>query len=107
MFIVVSLHSCGQGSTSQVVTHINSVPLDISHFADTKLREPISVVKCELSDGASTDCYRIVVGSEPHEHKMGPWCPRHIDDSKDEGGIWFEDDKDRNYCFSKQHYSFT
>ena len=31
-----------------------------------------------------------MVKSEPSEHQMGPWCPRHINDSKEKGGIWFD-----------------
>ncbi len=93
MSLVAILHSCGPSSRSQVISNVKSIPLDISHFNDTKLYEPISVVKCELSRGAIADCYKISVTSVPHEHKMGPWCPTHIDDSKDKGGIWFEGGK--------------
>lgn len=91
--VLVILQSCGGGKVSPLAETVKSIPVDISYFADTELIEPISVVKCELSKGTSTDCYKIVVKSTPHEHKMGPWCPRHIEDSKSEGGIWFDSGK--------------
>ncbi len=93
VLMVVIFYSCGMKSKSNMANDVKSVSVDIAHFADTKLEEPISLVSCKLSNGAAAECYRIVVNSEPHEHKMGPWCPRHIEDSKEEGGIWFEDGK--------------
>jgi hypothetical protein len=35
----------------------------------------------------------ITTASQPQEHTMGPWCPTHIEDGKDKGGIWFKDGK--------------
>lgn len=91
--LLALLYACSSGNTSLKSVKVKSVPLDISHFEETKLLQPISVVNCTLSKGAISKCYKIVVNSEPHEHKMGPWCPKHIDDAKEQGGIWFEDGK--------------
>lgn len=91
-FSVLGIISCGSRPDSNAA-NIKSLSLDVSHFSNTKLLEPISIEKCKLSRGVTTDCYKIVVNSTPHDHKMGPWCPRHVDDSKEKGGIWFEDGK--------------
>jgi len=57
------------------------------------LLEEIKKESYKLSDGNKVECYKIVTKSVAHEHKMGPWCPNHIDDSKEKGGIWFEKGK--------------
>lgn len=68
-------------------------PVDPSLFITESLVEKITTVQHKLSDGSMAECYKIVVKSVPHEHKMGPWCPRHINDSKEKAGIWFENGK--------------
>lgn len=50
----------------------------------------ITLVPCTLSDGTSTECYSIVSRHIPTEHQMGPWCPGHIDDGPEEGGLWID-----------------
>lgn len=85
--------SCKYNGPDPNASSILSIPIDINHFSETQLLEPISIETCRLSKGVNTDCYKIVVNSTPHEHKMGPWCPLHIDDAKDKGGIWFDKGK--------------
>ncbi len=50
----------------------------------------ITSVKCTLSDGSNSECYKIVSKSTPIDHEMGPWCPENISDTAAEGGIWIE-----------------
>lgn len=64
-----------------------------SHFIWESLVEEITRETRQLSEGSTAECYKIVVKSVPHEHTMGPWCPRHIEDSREKGGIWFENGK--------------
>ena len=35
--------------------------------------------------------YKIVIKPQPREHETGPWCPKTITDSKENGGVWFKD----------------
>lgn len=44
-------------------------------------------------NGVETLCYIIKTHSQATEHQMGPWCPRTIEDGKENGGIWFKDGK--------------
>ncbi len=50
----------------------------------------ISTISCTLSNGTSTNCYKIVSTSTPSDHDMGPWCPNNITDDSTAGGIWLE-----------------
>ncbi|MGB7338800.1 MAG: YHYH protein [Phototrophicaceae bacterium] len=65
--------------------------IDPSLFLEDGLASDISEEACTLSGGTETTCYRIEVYSVPTDHEAGPWCPRTITDSAEEGGIWFED----------------
>lgn len=69
------------------------IPVNPAHFIQDNLVQPIEKVDYKLSRWSTTECYKIVTKSVPHEHKMGPWCPTHIQDSKDKGGIWFDKGK--------------
>lgn len=53
------------------------------------------VVKEErvVSDGSKVMCWVIKVKSEPHEHEVRPFSPKHVDDGKDKGEIWMKDGK--------------
>lgn len=66
------------------------VSVDPTLFVTENLMKAISKEKALLSDGTEAICYRITIRSEPNEHQMGPWCPRHSEDNKEKGGIWFE-----------------
>jgi|GEM_PF-680985 len=73
--------SCQLNSTDSV---------DPSKFLASGLAEDISTVSCTLSDGTSSECYKIVTKSMPSDSDMGPWCPEHISDDASAGGIWLE-----------------
>lgn len=88
--LLISIISCGPKNkelTEQVVS------VNPAHFIKESLIKDIIKEKHKLSNGTETDCYKIVVKSVPHEHTMGPWCPKHINDTKEKGGIWFENGK--------------
>ncbi|NRD19735.1 YHYH protein [Winogradskyella eckloniae] len=70
-----------------------TVNVNPSLFIKERMLQEIKQEERTLADGTVALCYIITTASQPHEHKMGPWCPTHINDSKDKGGIWFKDDK--------------
>lgn len=71
----------------------NPVAVDPSLFiAESLVGEAIQEQR-ELADGSTALCYVIQTRSVPHEHDMGPWAPRRIDDDQDAGGIWLRDGK--------------
>lgn len=69
------------------------IPVNAAHFIKENLVKEIETVEYKLSGGTTAECYKVVVKSEPGEHQMGPWCPRHIEDAKEKGGIWFDKGK--------------
>ncbi len=81
--------SCKNGKKA---THNNTdmATLDVSaaNFTDGVT---LTKVPCTLSDGTETECYKIVTNSTPSDHQMGPWCPEHITDDAEAGGIWLKD----------------
>ncbi len=70
-----------------------TINVDPSLFIKESLLKEISKEERTLANGTKALCYVITTASQPQEHKMGPWCPTHINDGKDKGGIWFKDDK--------------
>ncbi|MDO6596708.1 YHYH protein [Oceanihabitans sp. 2_MG-2023] len=62
-------------------------------FIKESLLNEITQEERTLSNGTKALCYVITTASQPQEHKMGPWCPTHINDGNDKGGIWFKDGK--------------
>lgn len=92
LFFVVGFQSnCDKKGVTSSTSKVKVTPVDSSLFIKENLLEEIVTEDCELSDGAKTKCYKITVKGKPSEHKMGPWCPDRIDDSKEKGGIWFKD----------------
>lgn len=85
----------GQRFDAQPTTALKFKVQDVNpeYFISENIVEPISIEKAKLSNGETVDCYKISMTAEPREHNMGPWCPRHIDDTKEKGGIWFENGK--------------
>ena len=59
-------------------------------FDSDALASPISEVDCILSGGTQARCLSITLKPEPTYFKIGPWCPRHIDDGPNVSGIWLE-----------------
>ncbi len=89
LFLLMSF-SLG-GCQSKVNAEIAGLDVDPSYFLKEGLVTEIVQEERELSDGRKALCYVITTKSVPHDHEMGPWCPRSISDGKDKGGIWFKD----------------
>lgn len=70
-----------------------TINVDPSFFIKESLLKEITTEERSLSNGMKVLCYVITTASQPQEHKMGPWCPTHIKDGEDKGGIWFKDGK--------------
>ncbi|MFD2916145.1 YHYH protein [Psychroserpens luteus] len=70
-----------------------TINVNPSLFIKESMLEDITKEERTLSNGTKALCYIITTASLPYEHSMGPWCPTHIEDGKDKGGIWFKDGK--------------
>ena len=70
-----------------------TIEVDPSYFITESMLKDITTEERTLSNGTEALCYIITAASQPSEHQMGPWCPEHINDGKDKGGIWFKDGK--------------
>ncbi len=62
-------------------------------FAAADIVAGPEVVDCTLSQGAQTECFSITLAADPQTYTPGPWCPKHITDGPEAGGIWFLDGK--------------
>lgn len=60
-------------------------------FAAADVRSGPDIVDCTLSGGAQTECFSITLAADPQTYTPGPWCPTHINDGPEAGGIWFLD----------------
>ncbi|WP_285672868.1 YHYH protein [Paralimibaculum aggregatum] len=60
-------------------------------FAPADILSGPEIVDCTLSGGTRTRCFRITVTPTPQDYTPGPWCPTHVGDGADAGGIWFAD----------------
>ncbi len=60
-------------------------------FATAQVVEGPDLVDCTLSGGTETSCFSITVRPDPRDYTPGPWCPTHISDDADAGGLWFLD----------------
>ncbi len=58
-------------------------------FADATIVSAPEIVDCTLSGGTKTSCFSITVKPDPKAYTPGPWCPTHITDDAEKGGIWF------------------
>ncbi|WP_397363149.1 YHYH protein [Olleya sp. R77988] len=70
-----------------------TINVDPSLFIKESMLKDITKEERTLANGTKALCYVITTASQPNEHNMGPWCPTHINDGKDKGGMWFKDDK--------------
>ncbi|SMX50897.1 YHYH protein [Maliponia aquimaris] len=62
-------------------------------FASAQLVAGPDLVDCTLSGGTDTTCFSITVRQAPQGDTLGPWCPTHITDGPEAGGLWFLDGK--------------
>ncbi|WP_435654309.1 YHYH protein [Cellulophaga baltica] len=77
---------------SEINTTIKTLAINTEYFIQDNIIGDITQEKITLS-GIETLCYVIKTHSQATEHQMGPWCPRHIEDGMEKGGLWFKDDK--------------
>lgn len=71
---------------------IKVIDVNKDYFISKNIIDGIKQETIDLN-GEQTLCYVIKTNSQATEHTMGPWCPTHIDDSKEKAGIWFENGK--------------
>lgn len=60
-------------------------------FSSAQLVAGLDLVECALSGGTRTTCFSVTVRQTPQTQTPGPWCPTHISDRPEAGGIWFLD----------------
>lgn len=60
-------------------------------FSEATVVSGPAQVPCTLSGGAKAACFSLTVTDDPKSHTPGPWCPKHIDDGAEAGGIWLQD----------------
>jgi len=89
---IVLFMSCKSDKNNEALNAIKVVSVNPDYFIVDNIIGKITQETVEL-DGTPTLCYVFQTNSRPSEHQMGPWCPRHIDDAKEKGGIWFDDGK--------------
>lgn len=70
---------------------VPALAVNTDYFIAENIIGEITQEKVDLN-GTKTLCYVFKTKSQASEHEMGPWCPRHIDDGKENTGIWFEND---------------
>ncbi|PWJ57843.1 YHYH protein [Dyadobacter jejuensis] len=91
--MMVSTLMCSSTNNYNSDSEDQIIPVNPEYFIEEGLLEPITKVEYQLSDGTTALCYKIVTNSTPTDHQMGPWCPTHLDDGADKGGIWMEGGK--------------
>ena len=65
-----------------------SISVDPTAFVEGALASDPTVVDCTLSDGTETSCYEIVTVGVPADSAVGPFCPRTINSTAADSGIW-------------------
>ncbi|MDO6567625.1 YHYH protein [Alteromonas sp. 1_MG-2023] len=71
-------------------TDSNQVGPNPDYFLAAGLAENITTTSCTLTDGTTTQCYKVVINGAPANAEIGPFCPSNITDDATEGGIWFD-----------------
>ncbi|TKB02087.1 YHYH protein [Alteromonas portus] len=66
----------------------------IGTFFSEDIKVAEELVPCTLTDKTETQCYLITVpGKREIGHDLGPWCPRNIEDTAEDSGIWLDNNK--------------
>lgn len=93
MSIMVLVSSaCDSGKATNESLGVKVVSVNPENFIAANFRGEIQQKTVDLN-GTPTLCYVIQSNSQATEHPMGPWCPQHLEDEKEKGGIWFKDGK--------------
>lgn len=90
ILILFIFMSCSNDDKSEALNDYLVVNVDSSLFLTDGGYITVTTVPCTLSDGTETDCLQIVSQNTPSDHEMGPWCPSHITDGEEAGGIWLD-----------------
>ncbi len=108
LLLLPLLTACGPGGGTALPPDGITPAVNPAYFLAASLAEPVTTVACTLSDGTTTDCYRIVASGSPSDHPMGPWCPETISDGPEAGGIWLENGRvyDVDGAFIRQLATF-
>ncbi len=88
LVFLATLLSTGPVSAQSAETDLARIA---AFFSSANLVGAPELVDCTLSGGTETTCYSITVRPSPQSYTPGPWCPRHITDGPEAGGIWFLD----------------
>ena len=67
--------------------------VDPSLFLENALVGETEIVDCTLSGGTQTTCYKMTIAGAPADKGTspeGPYCPKSIYSSDEEGGIWID-----------------
>lgn len=79
-------------STTAALAQTDDRLADVADFFESaKIIAGPEVVDCTLSQGEKTECFSITLAADPQTYTPGPWCPTHVSDGADAGGIWFLD----------------
>ncbi len=97
-FLSLSLFCLSCGAVSSTDGGTNSLTdggsgPDPANFLAGGLTSAITTTSCTLSGGTTTTCYKLQLTGAPADHEVGPFCPRHITDGADAGGLWIESGK--------------
>lgn len=91
--LTILLFACEAEKNKQSKNSPQLNEVNLSHFATSSENLKIETVDCTLSTGEKSKCFQITTKGFSAKHKMGPWCPETINDSKEKGGLWFKDGK--------------
>jgi len=94
IFFILFFSSCKSKTGESTPEKETVKDVDIAYFSTKETVFEIKTIDCTLSNGVKTKCYEITTkGLIPKDHEVGPWCIDHVDDTAEEGGIWFKDGK--------------
>ncbi|MHA6323686.1 YHYH protein [Roseivivax sp. CAU 1753] len=82
------LATAGTGASAQTDARLAGIS---AFFATADVVAGPKVVTCTLSEGTRTECFQITLAADPQTYAPGPWCPTHVSDGPEAGGIWFLD----------------
>lgn len=82
----------GLASTATAHDH-SQLDAVTAFFSEASIVSGPELIDCTLAGGTQTECFTITVKPDPQEYTPGPWCPTHVDDTAEEGGIWFVNDE--------------
>lgn len=77
--------------TSAAHAHDDRLEQLTAFFSQANVLAGPDLVDCTLSGGTKATCFKITVTPTPQDYTPGPWCPTHLDDTAEAGGIWFVD----------------